>query len=180
MLAVIRQSHGGIKACLRMDVATCSGWFDVGQGFLHGCNLAPLLFNVFFAAKIMVTFDEFRRDKEVMVDMIKARRKVWEEKNNPLVEAANVICGTLSADDAGTVSQSPGNLEKTMSIIVLVAGRFGLVVSEPQDGDHVHAGERDGGAFDHGQHRQDGFQPNEAVLCTSRERSARTGVSRMR
>ena len=32
MLAVIRQFHDGMQACVRLDAAKCSKNFDVGQG----------------------------------------------------------------------------------------------------------------------------------------------------
>ena len=134
MLAVIRQFHDGMRARVRMDDGTCSDWFDVGQGLRQGCNLAPLLFNLFFAAMLMVALDEFSKDEEVMADMVKVKRMVTEGKgkNAKLVEAVKPIWGMLYADDAGIVSQSPGSLEKMMSIIVRAAGRFGLLVSEPK------------------------------------------------
>ena len=134
MLAVIRQFHDGMRARVRMDDGTCSDWFDVGQGLRQGCNLAPLLFNLFFAAMLMVAVDEFSGDEQVMTDMVKIRSKVTEGKgkNAKVVEAVKSLWGMLYADDAGIVSRSPGSLEKMMSAIVRVAGLFGLMVSEPK------------------------------------------------
>ena len=134
MLAVIRQFHDGMRARVRMDDGTCSEWFDVGQGLRQGCNLAPLLFNLFFAAMLMVAVDEFSGDEQVMTDMVKIRSKVTEGKgkNAKVVEAVKSLWGMLYADDAGIVSRSPGSLEKMMSAIVRVAGLFRLMVSEPK------------------------------------------------
>ena len=42
MLAVIRQFHDGMQACVRLDDGECSDKFDVGQGLRQGCVLAPL------------------------------------------------------------------------------------------------------------------------------------------
>lgn len=47
----------------------------MGQG-LRQCNLAPLLFNLFFAGMLMVSADEFAQDTEVMADMVKNGKPV--------------------------------------------------------------------------------------------------------
>ena len=43
---------------------------------------------------------------------------------------ASLLWGTLYADDAGVVSQSPEQLRKVMGMIVVVCAAFGLTVSE--------------------------------------------------
>lgn len=47
MLAVIRQFHVGMRACVRLDDGECSDMFDVEQALRQGCALAPLLSNSF-------------------------------------------------------------------------------------------------------------------------------------
>ena len=47
MLAVIREFHTGMQACVRLDDEECSDKFDMGQGLRQECVLAPLLFNIF-------------------------------------------------------------------------------------------------------------------------------------
>ena len=49
-ISVIRQFHDGMRACVRLDDRVYSGWLAVKQGIRQGCVLAPLLFNIFFAA----------------------------------------------------------------------------------------------------------------------------------
>ena len=49
MLTVIRQFHGGMRACVRLDDGECSDNFDVGQDLRQGCVFAPL--HVFHGGK---------------------------------------------------------------------------------------------------------------------------------
>ena len=42
MLAVIRQFHDGMRACVRLDNGECSDMFDVEQGLRQGCVLCLL------------------------------------------------------------------------------------------------------------------------------------------
>ena len=139
MLAVIRNFHDGMRARVRMDSGLLSDWFEVLQGLRQGCNLAPLLFNLFFAAMLMVCVDEFKADTKVMEDMVMigkavpARKKKGKGgKTGTVVVDAKALWGMLYADDAGIVSRSPESLEKMMTVIVHVAGLFGLMVSEPK------------------------------------------------
>ncbi|CAB1118453.1 unnamed protein product [Ectocarpus sp. CCAP 1310/34] len=53
-------------------------------------------------------------------------------KKTTVVTDAEALRAMLYADDAAIVSRSPESLEKMMSVIVRVAGLFGLMVSEPK------------------------------------------------
>ena len=67
MISVIRQFHDGMRACVRLDDRVCSRWFAVEQGLRQGCVLAPLLFNMLFAALVMnVVSTRFKADKGIM------------------------------------------------------------------------------------------------------------------
>ena len=54
----------------------CSGWFAVEQNLCQGCVLAPLLFNIFFAAAIDVAYTPFKSDKDIMDALVHPRKKI--------------------------------------------------------------------------------------------------------
>ena len=64
-ISVIHQFHDGMRACVRLDDRVCSRWFAVEQGLHQGCVLAPVLFNIFFAAVINVASTRFKADKGI-------------------------------------------------------------------------------------------------------------------
>ena len=55
-----------MRACGRLDDRVCLEWFAVEQGLRQGWVLTPLLFNIFFAAVINVTYTRIKADKYKM------------------------------------------------------------------------------------------------------------------
>ena len=123
-----------MRACVRLADKMCSGSFAAEQGLRQGCVLAPLLFNIFFAAVINVTSARFKADKGIMDALAHLRKKRGErERGEETVRESDLetpLWGMLYADDAGVVSQSPEQLRKMMGVIVVVYAAFGLIVSE--------------------------------------------------
>ena len=75
MISVICQFYDGMRACVRLDDRVCSRWFAVEQGLRQGCVLAPLLFNIFFAAVINLASTRFKADKGTMDALVHLRKK---------------------------------------------------------------------------------------------------------
>ena len=75
MTSVIRQFHDDMRACMRFDDRVCSRWFAVEQSLRQGCVLAPLLFNIFFAAVINVASTRFKADKGIMDALVHLKEK---------------------------------------------------------------------------------------------------------
>ena len=126
-----------MRACVRLDDRVYSRWFALKEGLRQGCVLAPLLFNIFFAAVRNVVinaastrFEGGRRHH--------GRFGTPEEKKGG-GEAGGSDCRRISsgdadlgmpyADDARVASRSPEQLKKMMEVIVVVCAAFGLTVS---------------------------------------------------
>ena len=90
--------------------------------------LAPLLFNIFFAAVLNVASTRFKADKDTTDALVHNRKKktgagLRGEAATEEPALATSLWGMLYADDAGIISQSPEQLRKMMGVIVVVYGR---------------------------------------------------------
>ena len=129
MIAVIRQFHEGMRACVRNDNGDCLEDINVEQGLPQGFVLSPLLFNIFFAAALQVALQRFSEDPEILADLVHLQvqpAKVGPETAMECVRRA--VCGMLYANDACIVTRSPQGLERMMATLVDVFGAFGLTV----------------------------------------------------
>ena len=152
---------------MRLDDRMCSRWFAAGQDLPQGCVLAPLLFNIFFAAVINVAYTRFKADKDIMDALVHLRKKNGAGGRGEATAGepvlATLLWGMLYADDTGVVSQSPEQLRKMIGVIVVVCAAFAPPVSKAKvdAGAHHHIQRRSSGS---------GVQPNERVHIPRGER----------
>ena len=135
MIKVIRMFYDGMRARVQLDNGYFSAWFNVCQGLRQGCVLSLLLFNILFAAVIIVVLQRFAEDPLIVSDLVYLDDAPKGEDGRPRKEGTlemvrRAVWGMLYADDAGVVSTSPRGLTRMMGVIVVACQKFGLRVSE--------------------------------------------------
>ena len=128
MMAVIRQFHDEMRACVRNDDGTCLQWFQVAQGLRQGCVISPLLFNILFAAMLLLGPQRQCRRGHIRRPCPPPRRaSVGPELAMECVRRA--VSRMLYVHDACNVSRSSRGLKLMMTILVDVSA-CGLTISE--------------------------------------------------
>ena len=98
------------------------------------CVVAAM-FNIFFAAVIIVVLQRFAEDPLIVSDLVYLDDAPKGEDGRPREEGAfkmvrRAVSGELYADDAGVVSASPRGLTRMMDVIVVACQEFALIVSK--------------------------------------------------
>ena len=130
MIAVIRQLHDGMRACVRPDDGVCSDRFEVEHGLRQGCMLSPLLFNISIAAVLNVVRQRFNEEPAVLAELGHLKEP-WTSKGpeSAMDYVRRAVWGMLYVDDVCIISRSPQGLAKMMEVIVEVCRAFTLTVS---------------------------------------------------
>lgn len=71
MIEVIRQSRGGMRACVRLEGGECLDWFAVEQSLRQRkCARAPLLSNMLFATVLGVVLQRLSEGQEMIANLV--------------------------------------------------------------------------------------------------------------
>ena len=95
LVLIIRQCHAGMRTCVRLDDRVCSRSLAVEQGLRQGCVLAPLLFNIFFAAVINVASTRSKADKGIMDALVHPRNQRGAGRRGEATAGGSVLSTPL-------------------------------------------------------------------------------------
>ena len=130
MIAVIRQLHDGMRACVRPDDGVCLDWFEVEQGLRQRCVLSLLLFNISFATVLDGVLKRFSEEPVILAELVHLKELSTSMGSELAMDyVRRAVWGMLYADDASIVLRSPQGLAKMMEVIVEVCRAFVLTMS---------------------------------------------------
>ena len=100
--------HSPIPRYVWVGDRVYTGWFATKQGLRQGCVLALLLFKIFFAAVINVTYTCFKADKDIMDALAHLRKNTGAGKRGKSTAGetalAALLWGVMYAENAGVIS----------------------------------------------------------------------------
>ena len=106
----------------------CCGTGSSSRVYAHA-----LLFNIFFAVVIHVTYTRFKADKDTTDTLVHLKDKVGGGRGEATTGEPDLVTsvwGMFYPDYAEVVLQSPAQLRILMGVIVVVCAAFDLTVSE--------------------------------------------------
>ena len=126
-IRLIRSFHDGMMARV-VDSAGLSDPFEVSNGTKQGCVLAPILFNIFYAAMLLDAFGDSNLGVDVQYrldgNVFNLRR--LQSKSKILEGLARDL---LYADDCCLVAHSLEDVQELTDCFSRAAKRFGLTIS---------------------------------------------------
>ena len=126
MLQVIRALHDGMLAHVRVD-GSVTDEFVVTNGLRQGCTLAPMLFNLYFAA-VMTHWHSTASTPGIPVLYRMGRRLVGDRTTKSRLQSM-LVSASQFADDVALYTTTRDNLEIMATEFTASAARWGLTVS---------------------------------------------------
>ena len=137
MISIIRGFHENMQARVLVH-GQLSNVIEVTGGLRQGCPLAPVLFNIYFAAVLNATSLEIHENPSIAPNLASLKPKkvigAIPQRLKQLGESGKFEEQTawqvLFADDTGLVATSAEALSSMMACLVRTCADFGLHVSE--------------------------------------------------